>query len=105
MWINTPTARLGLAARRGLRLKDARGARLRAVQGTLWVTIDNDLRDIVLDAGESFVVDSDKPLIVTALGECATVDLKSPATPARGLWSRLRALWPQQAAVAQTASA
>ena len=62
MWINTPHARLGLSARRALRLKDARGARLRAVQGTLWVTIDNDLRDIVLDAGESSVVDSDQPL-------------------------------------------
>lgn len=93
MWINTPNARLGLSARRGLRLKDARGARLRAVQGTLWVTIDGDLRDIVLDTGESFVVDSDQPLVVMPLGECASVDVKSPRyTAARPGW--LRALWP-----------
>jgi hypothetical protein len=105
MWINTPNARLAIAARRGLRLKDARGARLRAVQGTLWVTIDNDLRDIVLDPGESFVVDSNRPLVVMPLGECATVDVKSAAlTSARPSNSWLHALWPRRAdgAVAQT---
>jgi len=108
MWINTPSARLGLAARRGLRLKDARGAKLRAVQGTLWVTIDNDLRDIVLDPGESFVVDSDAPLVVMPLGECATVDVKSAASAdARRSNSWLQALWPRRAdgAVAQTVPA
>jgi hypothetical protein len=107
MWINTPNARLGLSARRGLRLKDARGARLRAVQGTLWVTIDSDLRDIVLDAGESFVVDSDQPLVVMPLGECATIDVKSAAPPEGRLPAWLRSWWPQHAAgpVAQAARA
>jgi len=108
MWINTPNARLAIAARRGLRLKDARGARLRAVEGTLWVTIDNDLRDIVLDPGETFVVDSNRPLIVMPLGECATVDVKSAVSAdARPLNSWLQALWPRRAdgAVAQTVPA
>ena len=108
MWINTPNARLALAARRGLRLKDARGTRLRAVQGTLWVTIDNDLRDIVLDPGESFVVDSNQPLVVMPLGACATVEVKS-ATPAGAGTpnSWLHALWPRRAdgAVAQSVPA
>ncbi|MFI4931872.1 MAG: DUF2917 domain-containing protein [Burkholderiales bacterium] len=105
MWINTPNARLALAARRGLRLKDARGAKLRAVQGTLWVTIDNDLRDIVLDPGESFVVDSNRPLVVMPLGECATVDVKSAAQTSTGASnSWLQTLWPRRAggAAAQT---
>jgi len=98
MWINTPSARLAVAARRGLRLKDARGTRLRAVQGTLWVTIDNDLRDIVLEPGESFVVDSNQPLVVMPLGDCATVDVKSAAQAgARRSHSWLRALWPRRA--------
>ena len=95
MWINTPHARLAIAARRGLRLRDARGAKLRAVQGTLWITIDNDLRDIVLDPGESFVVDSNQPLVVMPLGECATVDVKSPVARGRRLPAWLQALWPQ----------
>ena len=97
MWINTPNARLALAARRGLRLKDARGAKLRAVQGTLWVTLDNDPRDIVLDPGQSFVVDSNSALVVMPLGDCATVDVKSPPPPrARRAGSWLHALWPQR---------
>ena len=108
MWINTPNARLALAARRGLRLKDARGAKLRAVQGTLWVTIDNDLRDIVLDPGEAFVVDSNSPLIVMPLGDCATVDVKSaaPASAGRARWW-LQGWWPRRAegAVAQAVPA
>jgi Protein of unknown function (DUF2917) len=98
MWINTPNARLAIAARRGLRLKAARGARLRAVQGTLWVTIDNDLRDIVLEPGETFEVDSNQPLIVMPLGECATVDVRSAAQVgpvASTSW--LHALWPRRA--------
>ena len=104
MWINTPHARLALAARRGLRLKDARGTKLRAVQGTLWITLDNDLRDIVLDPGESFVVDSNQPLVVMPLGDCATVDVKSPPSPRARLPAWLQALWPQRtSALAQTA--
>jgi len=98
MWINTPNARLAVGAQRGLRLNAARGTELRSLRGTLWVTIDNDPRDIVLDAGESFVVDTNEPLFVMALGECATVDLRGDtparerrAPPQRRRW--LAALW------------
>ena len=99
MWINTPNARLAVGERRGLRLNAARGTLLRGVRGTLWITIDNDPRDIVLDPGESFVVDSDHPLFVMALGERATLDVcnetlapeqRTPPQPSwlAGLWSR-----------------
>lgn len=97
MWINTPNARLAVEARRGVRLNAARGTLLRAVRGTLWVTIDNDPRDIVLDPGESFVVDSDQPLFAMALGERATFDVctvgvaPEPRTPTPRPW--LAALW------------
>ena len=107
MWINTPNARLAVEERRGLRLNAARGTLLRAVRGTLWITIDNDPRDIVLDPGESFVVDTDAPLFVMALGERATLDVcAESATPQRPpaapqAWR----LWPrrQRDAVAQVA--
>ena len=108
MWINTPNARLAIGTRRVLRLKAARGATLRAVQGTLWVTIDNDLRDIVLDPGESFVVDSNCPLVVMPLGECATIDVKSAVSAVeRRSNSWLHALWPRRAddTIAQTVPA
>jgi hypothetical protein len=75
MWINTAHARLAVDDRRGLRLNAARGTLLAAVKGTLWITIDNDPRDIVLDPGERFDVDTDEPLFVMALGGRATLDL------------------------------
>lgn len=108
MWINTPNARLAVGGRRGLRLNAARGTQLRAVTGTLWVTIDSDPRDIVLDPGQSFVVDTEQPLFVMALGDKATLDLctqglqrESRTPPVARSW--LRALWAQRptGAVAQ----
>ncbi|HEY6514468.1 MAG TPA: DUF2917 domain-containing protein [Burkholderiaceae bacterium] len=100
MWINTPNARLAIGSQRGLRLDPAPGTLLRSVRGTLWVTIDNDARDIVLDPGESFVVDSDQPLFVMALGERATLDVCSerlaPESPRPERRSWLGGLWPRR---------
>jgi hypothetical protein len=102
MWINTPSARLAIDTQRGLRLNAAQGTLLRAVKGTLWVTIDNDPRDIVLDAGESFIVDSNQPLFVMALGERATLDVcteapaREPRTPPERAW--LARLWSRRPA-------
>lgn len=75
MWIDTPNARIELAARRALRLRGACGTLLKAVAGTVWITIDNDRRDIVLSAGQSFRIDSREPVVATPMGECATLDL------------------------------
>ena len=100
MWINTPNARLAVGTQRGLRLNAAPGTLLRSVRGTLWVTIDNDARDIVLDPGESFVVDADRPLFVMALGERATLDVCSdglaPESPRPERRSWLGDLWPRR---------
>jgi hypothetical protein len=92
MWINTAHARLAVDNRRGLRLNAARGTLLAAVKGTLWITIDNDPRDIVLDPGERFVVDTNEPLFVMALGVRATLDLcTEPSAPER--CTRRRPSW------------
>src|SRR4029077_15822895 len=40
-----------------VQLDGARGTTLRVTRGTLWVTLENDLRDVVLSAGDSFMVD------------------------------------------------
>jgi hypothetical protein len=84
MQIDTCTARLGLALNRTLRLRDAHGATLRPVHGTLWITIDHDPRDVVLEVGECFVVDVDQPLVVTALGSCAEFDVRGGLQPRAG---------------------
>ncbi|HEX6722213.1 MAG TPA: DUF2917 domain-containing protein [Burkholderiaceae bacterium] len=105
MWINTPNARLAVGDQRGLRLNAARGTLLRAVKGTLWVTIDNDPRDIVLDPGESFTVDSDAPLFVMALGDKATLDVCGESGRERRAAAQAWSLWPRrlQGAIAQVA--
>lgn len=93
MWINTPTARLDLPERRSLRLEQARDTRLRALRGTLWVTLDGDPRDIVLSRGECFTVDSDRSVVVTPLGDCATLEVRGAPRPPRQ-WAWLGALQP-----------
>ena len=72
MHFDTPQALVPLAAPTPLRLTDARGTRVRAVAGTLWLTIDGDLRDLVLQAGQSLVIDTPRRVLVTTLGGPAT---------------------------------
>jgi len=40
-----------------VRLPEARGTTLRVTRGTLWMTLQDDTRDIVLEAGDSYVID------------------------------------------------
>ena len=40
-----------------LGIDDGRGLRLRVAAGTVWLTQQDDSRDVVLHAGESFVID------------------------------------------------
>lgn len=40
-----------------VQLDGARGTKLRVTRGTLWVTLERDLRDIVLEAGDAFTID------------------------------------------------
>jgi len=67
MLIDASQARLPLQPGQAARLKSARDARLTAMRGIAWITIDGDRRDIVLAPGDSFVVDSDAPVIVYPL--------------------------------------
>ena len=49
------------------RLGAARGRRIEALRGRLWVTLDGDPRDIVLDPGEGFSVDRDSDVLISPL--------------------------------------
>lgn len=43
------------------------GATIDCLTGSVWVTLDNDLRDVVLGPGQSFRVDSNQRVLVQAL--------------------------------------
>lgn len=45
------------------------GSIIECLNGSIWVTLDNDLRDVILEAGQSFLADSDQRLLVHALDE------------------------------------
>ena len=85
-----------------LALDDAQGARLYSEDGTVWVTQDGDIRDIVLQPGESVVLDRDTQTLVQAFTP-ARVRIAEPTPRAQGLaalGARLRAAVGAQAPVA-----
>lgn len=78
-----------------LSLPGAAGVRIASQSGTVWITQDGDLRDIVLSAGESVVLERTTPTLVQAF-EPALITIAEPAKPARsrrdlGWIGRLRA--------------
>jgi len=58
---------LSLAPRGLLEIPDAAGVQFTCKHGCLWITLDNDPRDIVLEAGESFVGTEHRRALLYAL--------------------------------------
>jgi hypothetical protein len=56
--------------------ENARGARILCTFGALWITLDDDRRDIVLETGESFDVDRDGRVLVMATQPSSLVVLQ-----------------------------
>ena len=59
---------LGLPRQSVLRLDNARGKQVHVEHGCAWITQDGDTRDVVLDAGQSFLLDRDGTTLVMACG-------------------------------------
>jgi hypothetical protein len=59
---------LELTRARHAHLRGAGGWTVRALAGTVWITLDGDIRDVVLDAGQSFRLDRNSPALLSALG-------------------------------------
>ena len=60
-----------LASGELVRLDGARGTTLRVTRGTLWITLENDTRDIVLTAGDSYTIDRGGLTLIEAQGAAA----------------------------------
>ena len=72
------------ALRKGeiLHLQHALGQRIEALDGRLWITMDGDLRDIVIDAGEAFTVDRGTDVLLSAMSDAQFVLLLPTAAAA-----------------------
>ena len=58
---------LHLAKNQLMHVPGAAGWSLRALRGSVWITRDGDLRDIVLAPGEAYLFDRDGDAIVSSL--------------------------------------
>lgn len=55
--------------RQHVALSDLVGWTVIPLAGTVWITLQDDSRDIVLEAGQSFVVDRPGKMVISAMGE------------------------------------
>ena len=67
---------------KALHLQRALGQRIEALCGRLWITMDGDLRDIVLDAGEGFTLDRSSDVLLSAMSDAQLVVLLPTAAAA-----------------------
>ena len=93
MKIEFPASHIVLAADQFLKLEGAVGVRISSRRGTVWITQDGDLRDVVLRPGEAFVIEREGPSIVQALepAELAIVEPKQ-ASPGTRWFERTKSL-------------
>jgi hypothetical protein len=61
-----------------VRLDGARGVTLRVTRGVLWMTFENDTRDVVLTAGDVFTIDRGGLTLVEAQGKATVCVMGSP---------------------------
>ncbi|GEM_PF-524590 len=94
MNIHLNTTPVCLAKSQALTLTNAKGALISCLRGGLWVTQDDDPRDIVLAPGESFTLDRNGPAIVWALA-ASSVEMV-PARQSHRLGTSVRR-WVEQA--------
>ncbi len=66
-----------------LHLVHGQGRRIESLHGTLWITLDNDQRDIVVAGGEGFTVDGPGSVLVYALDEASFLLLDATAQATR----------------------
>jgi len=84
MKIEFPATRFVLATDQFLKLEGAVGVRISSRRGSVWITQDGDIRDVVLKPGDAFVIEREGPSIVQALepAELAIVEPKQPSRAA-----------------------
>jgi hypothetical protein len=67
--METTSQTIRLAARALHSVDDVAGLQLRCQEGTLWLTLDHDTRDVILEAGDTYVGTEHRRGLVYALGD------------------------------------
>jgi len=73
MQIELEDGAVRLAPHQTLKLRDAAGSTVCAVEGSVWITEENHVRDIVLSPGSCYRLSRRGLVIVNALGGAAAV--------------------------------
>ncbi len=85
-----------LAARALHAIADVAGLQLRCDEGTLWLTLDHDIRDVILEAGDTYRGTEHRRAIVCAL-KAARMSVSAMASEAALPRPSARpAFWPAQ---------
>jgi len=66
-----------------LDINDGQGLAVACIEGTVWITQSNDPRDIVINAGQSFLLDKQGLALVAAPAGQATVAVRRASPDAR----------------------
>ena len=68
--MNIPCNAISLSLRRDefIRIEHPEHVRLSPREGTLWITIDGQIRDVFLEPGESMEFDTRSPVVIGAVG-------------------------------------
>lgn len=72
---------LSLAHKALFSVSDAAGVQILCRSGSVWITLDNDSRDIVLDAGQSFLSTEHRRAIIYAMEQSSIRLLAEAALP------------------------
>jgi hypothetical protein len=75
--------RVGLTDREAVSLTDVRGATLRVTRGIVWLTQEHDPRDVVLRAGDNWVVERKGRTVIEAQGAATLYVVGRAVAPAR----------------------
>ena len=67
-----------IAAGQSIRVEDGTGTSIRALDGTIWITQEGDVRDVVLRAGQSFTLDRGGLALLVALETSAVARIEAP---------------------------
>ena len=87
-------SRLGLERDQLIAVRDGKGARVVCLRGSLWITQEQSATDVLLENGQSFVIDSPGLTLVMALRPAA-LRITERGQRAASVWQTLRAwLWP-----------